>query len=80
MKKVLVGAAVGLAAGVVIYKLYQQGKLDGVCDNMNKFALKTKKNFKNAVDVGRNQAEYIKDKLEYEYENGKEKLKNLSEK
>ena len=77
MKKILIGTAVGLAAGVVLYKLYQQGKLDGLCDDVNKFAGKTKKNFKNLVDVSKNQAEYVKDRLEYQFENGKEKLSEL---
>lgn len=44
---------------------------------MNKFAGKTKKNFKNLVDVSKNQAEYVKDRLEYGFENGKEKLSEL---
>lgn len=77
MKKILIGTAIGLAAGVVIYKLYQQGKLDGVCNDMNKFTGKTKKNFKNLVDVSKNQAEYVKERLEYGFENGKEKLSEL---
>ena len=79
MKKVLIGTAIGLAAGYAIYKLAQQGKLDCLCDDVNKFAGKTKRNFKNMVDTGKNQAEYIKDRIEYEYENGKEKLGKLGE-
>jgi len=74
MKKVLIGAAVGLAAACVIYRLQKKGAFDGVCDNLNVFANKAKRNIKNAVDVGKNQAEYIRDRVEYEFQNGKEKL------
>ena len=80
MKKLLIGATVGLTAGYIVYRLYQEGKLEGVCKSMNRYAIKTKRNMKNAIAVSRNQAEYIKDRLEYEYENGKEKLQELSKK
>jgi ElaB/YqjD/DUF883 family membrane-anchored ribosome-binding protein len=79
MKKVLIGAAVGLAVGAVVYKLYREGKLDGFCDDMGRLADKTKRNLKNAVDVGKNQAEYIKDRVEHEFQAGKERLSKGSE-
>lgn len=72
MKKVLVGAVLGAAAVYVVARLYKQGKFDGFCDDMNKFAMKAKRNLRNAADVGKNQVEYIKDRIEYEFENGKE--------
>lgn len=74
MKKVLIGAGVGLGVAFLLYKLYQEGKLYGLCSDVDRLAMKAKRNLKNAVDVGKNQAEYIKDRIEYEYESGKEKL------
>ena len=72
MKKVLIGAALGAVALYAVSRLYKQGKLDGFCDDMNKFASKAKRNLKNVADVGKNQVEYIKDRVEYELNNGKE--------
>ena len=74
MKKILVGSAIGAVVGGVVYMLYKQGKLDGVCHDMNKMALKGKRDFKNAVAKGKNHAEYLKDRVEYEFQNGKEKI------
>ncbi|MBD8388028.1 hypothetical protein [Dysgonomonas sp. BGC7] len=79
MKKVLIGAAVGLAAGYVLYRLYQDGKLDGICDSANKFATKAKRDLKNAVDVSKNQVEYLKERAEYGVNKAKEKLDEISE-
>lgn len=78
MKKILIGAAIGVAATYVVYMLQKKGVFDGVCDNMHLYASKAKKNLKNAVDVTKNQAEYVKDRVEYEFQNGKEKLANLT--
>lgn len=74
MKKTLVGAAIGLAASYVVYKMYQQGKLDGVCDSVNRFAGKTKRDLMTAVDAGKNQVEYLKDRAEYGVHKAKEKI------
>lgn len=66
MKNVLIGVALGLAGAYVVYRLQKNGTFEDVCDNLNIFASKTKRNIKNAVDVGKNQAEYIRDRIEYE--------------
>ena len=79
MKKLLVGTAIGIAAGYAVYKMAQQGKLDCLCDDIDKYSKKAKRNLKTIVDAGKNQAEYVKDRIEYEYENGKEKLSKLGE-
>ncbi|MBK5721091.1 YtxH domain-containing protein [Dysgonomonas sp. Marseille-P4677] len=76
MKKVLIGTVIGVGVSYALYKLYQQGKLDGICDDMSRFAIKTKRNLKNVVDVGKNQAEYIKERVEHEFQSGKEKFSN----
>mgnify|MGYP000915926753 CR=1 FL=1 len=77
MKKLLIGAAVGIGVSYALYKLYEQGKFDGLCEDANRLALKAKKDFKNAVDTGKNQAEYLKDRISQEVQNGKEKLAGL---
>lgn len=74
MKKVLIGAGVGLGVAYLLYKLYQEGKFEGLCSDADRLALKARRSLKNAVDLGKNQAEYIKDRVEYEYQSGKEKL------
>ncbi|WP_108822972.1 hypothetical protein [Dysgonomonas sp. Marseille-P4361] len=77
MRKVLIGAAIG-AAGVAVtcllVKLYKEGKFDGACDDLNAFASRRKRDFRNAVDAGKNQLEYIKERVEYGVQSGKEKL------
>lgn len=79
MKRILIGAALGVAAACLVYRLQKKGAFDCVCDNLNVFADKTKRNIKNAVDVGANQAEYIRDRIEYEFRKGKEKLSGDAE-
>ena len=79
MKRILIGAALGVAAACLVYRLQKKGAFDGVCENLNVFADKTKRNIKNAVDVGANQAEYIRDRIEYEFRKGKEKLSGDAE-
>ena len=74
MKKVLLGAALGAAAVYLAIKLHKEGKLDGVYDNLNAFASKAKRDFRNVVDPGKNQVEYLKDRVEYGIQSGKEKL------
>lgn len=74
MKKVLIGTALGLAGAYAVYRLHKNGAFDGVYDNLNVLKSKTKRNIKNAVDVGINQAEYIKDRIEHEFQNGVGKL------
>lgn len=77
MKKVLIGAAlgaVGVAATCIIIKLYKDGKLDGPYNDLHAFASRRKRDFMNAVDRGKNQMEYIKDRVEYGIQSSKEKL------
>lgn len=71
MKNVLIGVALGLAGAYVVYRLQKKGAFENVCDNLNVFASKTKRNIKNAVDVGKNQAEYIRERVEYEIDKEK---------
>lgn len=70
MKKVLLGAAVGAGLAYVVSKLHKQGKLDSFYDDVNKFANKAKRNFNIATDLGKNQVEYIKDRVDYKVNKG----------
>ena len=65
-KKLIIGAIAGVAAFFVIKTLKDQGKLDKVADELNGLALKAKREFKNVLDSGKNQANYLRDKAEYE--------------
>ncbi|WP_029903417.1 hypothetical protein [Prevotella sp. 10(H)] len=72
MKKVLVGAALGAAAIYAVSKMYKQGKLNTLCNDVSDMAMKAKRNLRNVADMGKNQVEYVKDRVEYEFTNGKE--------
>ncbi len=78
MKKVILGtvlgAAVGITLGCLAKAAYERGYFDSVSDSMHDFAFKTKKKIKNAVDTGKNEMEYLKEKAEYEI--GKQKRKH----
>jgi len=65
-KKLIIGAIAGVAAFFVIKTLKDQGKLDKVTDELTELALKAKREFKNVLDSGKNQANYLRDKAEYE--------------
>ncbi len=77
MKKIVLGTALGATVGIALACLakaaYERGYFDSVSDSMHNFAFKTKKKFKNAVDTGKNEIEYLQDKAEYEI--GKHKRK-----
>lgn len=77
LSKFLLGAAVGLAAGCAIAHLYEKGYFDGTCDQMNDLTLKTKKKMKDIVDMGENQLEYAKERIQYKAGQAEEKLKHL---
>ena len=68
MKKLLIGAAAGIGLALVIYKLAESGKLDCVCDDLNKLSGQAKKKIKDGIDVGKNQLEYLKERAAYKSE------------
>lgn len=80
MKNLLLGTLVGMAAGYALFRYKNDGSLDGLCDELNSFANKTKRDAKNLFEKGKNQAEYVKDEVEYEFENGVEELQKGAEK
>lgn len=64
MKNLLVGIAIGAAAGCVIRKMAEEGKFRGLHEDLNQLADKAKKKTKNLIDTGANQAEYVSDRIE----------------
>lgn len=62
MKRVFIGVAAGIGVSLLVYKLAKDGKLDGICNDMTQIADKTKRSFRNSLDVSKNQLEYLKDR------------------
>ena len=71
MKNVLIGIAAGIAIGYVLRKMEDDGKFKCIHDDMRELADRTKKKFKDVVDKGVNQAEYIADRVEHVTEKAK---------
>jgi len=76
MKKNMLLGAVALGAAGLAYKMYKDGKLDGVADQVSDMAHRAKREVKNVVDAGKNEAGYIKDRAEYEANKTVNKIKN----
>ena len=72
MKNVLIGIAAGIAIGYVLRKMEDDGKFKCIHDDMSELADRTKKKFKDAVDKGINQAEYVADRVEHLTEKAKQ--------
>lgn len=65
MKDALLGVAFGFVIGYLTRRMVDQGKFDCMCDDVSVLADKTKKRIKDVVDTGKNQMEYIKDRMEH---------------
>ena len=72
MKNVLIGIAAGIAIGYVLRKMEDDGKFKCIHDDMSELADRPKKKFKDAVDKGINQAEYVADRVEHLAEKAKQ--------
>ncbi|WP_295842632.1 hypothetical protein [uncultured Apibacter sp.] len=70
MKKIILGTFLGAAIGYIARKMQEDGFFDKVSNELNKFTSKTKKNLNNMVDVGKNEAEYLKDRAKKYGEKG----------
>lgn len=64
MKKVVVGMVIGFFTGYLIRKMQDDGQFDCTYDNACKFFSKSKRDLKNIGDVAKNEAEYLKDRVE----------------
>jgi len=79
MNKFIIGVVLGTAMGFCARRLQEKGYLDGMCDAMSDFASKAKRDVKNVMDKGMNEAEYVKDRAGYMTRKGKEKLDEMME-
>lgn len=74
MKKLFFGIAIGVAAVYVIKKVYNEDKFGKLRSNVDRCSSKAKKRAKDILDHGVNQAEYLGERAQQEYERGKGKL------
>jgi len=66
MKDLIVGLAVGAVFGYIMRASQERCSVDHLNDNVNEFASKAKNKIKDAIDIGKNKVEYLKDRAEYE--------------
>lgn len=64
MKRFLLGATLGVAAGYYLRKLQEEDYFEKLEDRFDDFLAKSKKKLKNLKDVAQNEAEYIKDRID----------------
>ena len=68
MKNVLFGLAVGVVVGYVLRRMEDQGQFECLENGLTD---KAKKKVKDVVDTGKNQVEYVKDRVEHMVEKPK---------
>ncbi|MDL2278365.1 hypothetical protein LJC57_07210 [Parabacteroides sp. OttesenSCG-928-G07] len=80
-KAVVTGSVIVLAAaaGYFIGRMQEKGQLDKLSDQLNKLALKAKRDAKNTMDRGKNQLEYVQDRAEYAVKKNTHKLNGATE-
>jgi len=66
MNKVIIGAIIGVAAGYAVSKMNNKGQFDHMGENLNKMTSKAKKKIKDVMDSGKNQVEYLGDRIGFE--------------
>lgn len=64
MKNLLIGMAIGAVAGCAIRKMAEEGKFHWMHEDLSQLADKAKKKTKDFVDNGKNQVEYVSDRIE----------------
>ena len=69
MKNVLFGLAVGVVVGYVLRRMEDQGQFECLENELHGLTDKAKKKVKDVVDTGKNQVEYVKDRVEHMVEN-----------
>jgi len=77
MKKLLFGIVAGVALVCLYKKLEKDGCLDDACDQAHGFMSRSRKHFRNAVDAGKNEADYLRDRAEYTVSRAKDKLNDM---
>ncbi|MGM5632013.1 YtxH domain-containing protein [Apibacter raozihei] len=78
MKKLILGAALGVGIGYLIRKVQEEGCWDDLNNDFDKYASKAKKNFKNILDSGKNEADYVKDRVSDTADEINQRLKDRS--
>ena len=71
MKNVLFGLAVGVVVGYVLRRMEDQGQFECLENELLGLTDKAKKKVKDVVDTGKNQVEYVKDRVEHMVEKPK---------
>ncbi|MDU1904250.1 MAG: hypothetical protein E6772_05645 [Dysgonomonas sp.] len=80
MNKIVLGIGLGIAAVCLYKKMRKDGYINGDCeDAAHRFFARTRRNVSDAVDVGMNEAEYLRERAEYGINKGKEKLNGMME-
>jgi len=79
MNKMMIGAAVGLAAGYAVAKMKEEGYFDKLSQDVNDMAGKAKRKAKYAWDKGANEMECMRGQVENTMEKGKDKLDQVME-
>ncbi|WP_080902889.1 hypothetical protein [Parabacteroides sp. Marseille-P3160] len=64
MKKAILILMVGSLTGYLIRKMQDDGQFDCICDNVNNFFRKSKRDLKDIADTTKNEAGYLKDRVE----------------
>lgn len=76
MKKTILGLAIGAGVIYLCKHLHNKGYLAPYENQLHKFTAMSRRNFRDAVDAGKNEAEYLKERAEYIKDKGKETLDN----
>lgn len=64
MKRIIIGLAVGSGVIYLVRKMQKDGHLDVCRDHVNKFLSKSKRNLRNVADITKNEASYLKERME----------------
>lgn len=78
MKKTILGLAVGAGVIYLVKELHKKGLLAPYENKLHKLSAKSRRDLRNAIAAGKNEAEYIKERAEYMACKGKEKLDNIT--
>ena len=65
------GLAVGVVVGYVLRRMEDQGQFECLENELHGLTDKAKKKVKDVVDTGKNQVEYVKDRVEHMVEKPK---------
>ncbi len=77
MKKTILGLAIGAGAVYLCKHLYEKGYLTSCENQLNRLSASSRKNIRNVVDAGKNEAEYLKERAEFIANKGKETWDNV---